>query len=320
MENARSISLIVPFYNEALNLEEFYEKAYRAVEKLALSCEILFIDDGSQDGGEEIVRRISEKDPRVKLVQLSRNFGQTAAISAGIKYATGEVIIPLDADNQNDPDDIPRLLAKINEGFDVVSGWRRDRRDRWLTRILPSRIANWLISWVTGVRLNDYGCTLKAYRSHYLKLVNLYGEMHRFIPAYASLAGAKITEIVVSHRERSRGQSKYGLSRTFKVLLDLLTIKFLGAFSTKPLYLFGGLGFGLLFISFALTAWVLVDKIVKHVFVHRNPMLLLAVFFAMVGIMLIMMGLLAELLVRIYHESQGKPPFLVKKTLNIRES
>ena len=318
--NAVELSLIVPFYNEVLNLEEFYDRTYCALEKLGLSYEIIFIDDGSSDNGAEIITQLSHRDPGVRLIQFYRNFGQTAAISAGIKYAQGKVIIPLDADNQNDPADIVHLLDKMKEGYGVVSGWRKDRKDAFLTRTLPSQLANFLISKVTGVHLKDYGCTLKAYQAHYLKPINLYGEMHRFIPAYARLVGAEIAEVPVRHHPRTKGESKYGLSRTFKVILDLITIKFLGAFATKPLYLFGGMGFAFLFLSVLLSGWVLVDKYVYNVFAHRNPFLLISVFLGMVGVMMIMMGLMAELLVRIYHESQGKETYHIRQMINFDRS
>lgn len=314
-----TLSLIVPFLNEEPNLEELYGRVTKTLDTSPWSYEIIFIDDGSTDHGADIVRSIAERDPRVKLVQFYRNYGQTAAITAGIKYATGRIIIPLDADNQNDPADIPRLIHKMEEGHDLVSGWRKNRHDHFLTRTLPSKLANALISKVTGVRLNDYGCTLKAYKANYLKSVNLYGEMHRFIPAYMRLVGAKVTELEVSHHPRTKGASKYGLSRVFKVLLDLLTIKFLGGFATKPIYLFGGLGFILILASFLLSGWVLVDKFMYNIFAHRNPLLLLSVFSGMIGVMMIMMGLLAELLVRIYHESQGKDTFLVRHLVNLAE-
>ncbi len=311
------ISILVPFLNEAPNLEECHARISRAMGKLALSYEILFIDDGSKDGGAELVERIARQDPRAKLIQFYRNYGQTAAMSAGIKYASGRVIIPMDADNQNNPEDIPHLLEKMKEGFGVVSGWREARKDHFLTRILPSRLANFLISAVTGVKLRDYGCTLKAYKAEYVKPIRLYGEMHRFIPAYSALMGASVAEVAVSHHPRTKGVSKYGLSRIFKVVLDLFTIKFLGAFATKPIYLFGSVGFSFLASSGLLGAWVLWDKYEHHVFAHRNPLLLLAVLTFIMGMLFVMIGLLAELLIRIYYESQNKDVFAIAKAVNL---
>lgn len=319
-ESEIELSLIIPFYNEVENLAECYERMTHALDPVGKSYEMLFIDDGSTDESIAVVRLLAERDPRVKVIQFYRNFGQTAAIAAGIRFARGRVVLPMDADNQNDPRDIPKLLAKMDEGYDVVSGWRKDRKDTYLTRILPSKIANALISKVTGVALNDYGCTLKAYKAEYLKPVALYGEMHRFIPAYARLTGAKITEVPVNHLPRTKGQSKYGLSRTFKVVLDLMTIKFLGAFATKPIYLFGSLGFFLLFASLVLAGWVIRDKFALGVFVHRNPLFMIATLFAILGVLFVMMGLLAELLIRIYHESTGRPTYLIRETRNLNDA
>lgn len=319
MQDPLALSLIIPFYNEEPNLVDLYERITRALDPMGLAYEMVFIDDGSHDHGSDLVRMLAEKDFRVKFIRFYRNYGQTAAISAGIKHAKGEVLVPIDADNQNDPADIPRLLDKMKEGYDVVSGWRKNRHDHFWTRRLPSNIANALISKVTGVHLKDYGCTLKAYKAKYLKSVNLYGEMHRFIPAYASLVGAKVVEIPVGHAPRTKGTSKYGLSRIFKVMLDLLTIKFLGGFATKPLYLFGGIGFVLLAIAAFFSVWVLIDKYLYGIYAHNNPLLLLSIFFTVIAVMLVMMGLLAELLVRIYHESQGKDIYLIRESIHIEE-
>jgi glycosyltransferase involved in cell wall biosynthesis len=251
-------------------------------------------------------------------VQFTRNFGQTAAMSAGFRHAQGRVYVAMDADNQNDPADIPGLLAKLDEGYDVVSGWRKDRRDKLLTRRIPSMIANRLLSSVTGVRLKDYGCSLKAYRAKYIDSIGLYGEMHRFIPAYAHMAGAKVVEMPVRHRPRRRGESKYGLVRIFKVVMDLLTVKFLSSYATKPSYLFGGVGSLLCVAGLASAAEVLIEKFAVGTYAHKNPFLLLAVFLFFLGVQLMLMGLIAELLVRTYHESQGKPIYLVKRTVNVR--
>lgn len=311
------LSIIIPFYNEAENLKESYENLQQVLPGLKLSYEIIYIDDGSTDGGADLLAALAKSDPHLKVIRFTRNFGQTPAMAAGFNEARGKIYITLDADNQNDPRDIPALLEKMKEGFGVVSGWRKNRQDTLITRKLPSHLANSLISKVTKVHLNDYGCTLKAYEARYVNAFNLYGEMHRFIPAYAALAGAKIAEIPVNHRPRTKGKSKYGLSRTFKVVLDLLTVKFLGAFATKPLYLFGGIGFFLNFIAILAGAAVLYQKFAQNVFAHRNPLLLLAVFLSTLGVMLIMMGLIAELLMRTYHESQGKTTYVIGEKINL---
>lgn len=310
------VSIVVPFLNERENLLQLYTEIGRAFEPSNKSFEIIFIDDGSSDGSSICVEEIAKKDSRVKFIQLTRNFGQTAAMAAGFHYARGRVYVAIDADNQNDPADIPRLLQKLEEGFDVVSGWRRNRKDKFLTRRLPSLIANKLLSLVTGVSLKDYGCSLKAYRAEYIDSISLYGEMHRFIPAYAHMVGARVVELPVNHRARTRGKSKYGLARIFKVLMDLLTVKFLSSYMTKPSYLFGGAG-ALLCLSGILSAVeVIIEKSIKGTFAHNNPFLLLAVFLFFLGIQFTLMGLIAEILVRTYHESQGKPIYLVKKTVN----
>lgn len=310
------LSVIVPFYNERENLEELYRKVVSVLPPLKLSYEIILVDDGSTDGGYEFLARFASADSRLKVIRLTRNFGQTAALSAGFKAATGRLYVTLDADNQNDPADIPRLLEKMNEGFDVVSGWRKNRHDAFLTRKLPSWIANWLISKVTGVPLKDYGCTLKVYKAEFVDAFNLYGEMHRFIPAYAKMAGATITEIPVNHFPRLKGKTKYGLSRIFKVMLDLMTVKFLGSFATKPLYLFGSIGMVMNSAAVLIGAYVLYQKYGLGIFAHRNPLLLLAVFLSVLGFLFIMMGLLAELLMRTYHESQGKNIYVIREKIN----
>lgn len=307
------LSVLVPFFNEEESLPENYQNIKNVLDTLRLSSEIVYVDDGSTDKGLSILKEITKKDSRVRVISFAKNFGQTAAMEAAFKLARGKIFITLDADNQNDPRDIPALLAKMKEGFGVVSGWRKTRKDGFFLRRLPSMIANWLISRVTGVRLRDYGCTLKAYDAYYIEHFNLYGEMHRFIPAYAKYAGATIAEIPVNHRARTKGKSKYGIMRTFKVLLDLITVKFLGDFATKPIYFFGGLGFLLVLISIVLTSVVFYYKYFLHVFVHRNPLFLIALFAFLTGIVLIMLGLLAEMLMRTYHESQDKKPYRIKE-------
>lgn len=310
------ISVIVPFFNERANLQQLYQELRAALESTGKKFEILFVDDGSGDGGSGYIEELVSQDPRVKLLQFTRNFGQTAAMSAGFKHARGRVYVAIDADNQNDPADIPRLLAKLDEGYDVVSGWRKNRKDRLLTRRIPSAIANRLLSSVTGVRLKDYGCSLKAYRAEYIDFIDLYGEMHRFIPAYAHMAGARVAEMPVGHRPRTRGKTKYGLFRAFKVIIDLMTVKFLSSYATKPSYLFGGVGSLLCVAGLASAAEVLIEKFTVGTYAHKNPFLLLAVFLFFLGVQLMLMGLIAELLVRTYHESQGKPIYLIRKTIN----
>ncbi len=313
------ISVVLPVYNEEDNIRLQYEEIRKALEPLKRSHEIIFIDDGSADASPNILREIAAKDRNVKLVIFRRNFGQTAAMAAGIDFATGEIIVFMDSDLQNDPQDIGTLVGMIEEGYDVVSGWRKNRKDRFLSRKLPSRIANALIAWVTGVRLHDLGCSLKAYRSDILKQVNLYGEMHRFIPIHASWIGARITEIPVTHHARKYGQSKYGIKRTFKVLLDLVTVTFLGRYSTKPIYVFGGTGFLLFLLGIFSFAIVIVMKILLNHSMTRNPLLLLTVLLVVLGVLFIQIGILAEILIRIYHESQGKQPYRVMETVNMKK-
>lgn len=314
------ISIILPVYNEAENIEPLCKEIMTVMQKVGRAYEILCVDDGSGDTTADVLARLARQYSPLKVIRFTRNFGQTAAMAAGFQNAQGQIYLALDADGQNDPADIPTLLAKLEEGHDVVSGIRADRKDKWLTRKLPSQIANALISKITGVRLKDYGCSLKAYRAEYIDNIHLYGEMHRFIPALAAQAGAKIAEVPVQHRPRRKGKSKYGLSRTFKVLLDLMTVKFLGSFATKPNYLFGGLGSLLCIAGLLCGIEVLAEKYLSGVFAHRNPILLLAVFLFILGVQLIMMGLLAEILVRTYHESQGKPIYLIKERLNFEAS
>lgn len=316
------ISVLIPVYNEEDNILPLYEQLTAVADREKYDIEFVYVDDGSRDRSFERLAELGSRDPRVRVVRFRRNFGQTAGLAAAIDHATGDVLIPMDADLQNDPEDIPRLLAKLEEGYDVVSGWRKARQDTFVSRKLPSMIANRLISWWTGVSLHDYGCSLKAYRAVFLKEVRLYGEMHRFVPVYASWTGARVTEMVVNHRARQFGVSKYGINRTFKVLLDMLTVKFLGDYSTKPIYLFGGAGAVLGVTAVGLAASMVVLKIWEVVqsvpapFQHKMTLLLLASFLFTVGLLLVMMGLLAEMIVRIYHESQSKPIYLVRDVVN----
>jgi len=313
------LSVIVPVYNERGNLELLLPSLQSVLRASGEEYEIIFIDDGSTDGSAEVLESMAAADPRIKVVQFRRNFGQTAALSAGFDIAAGEFVVTLDADLQNDPEDIPAVLAGMRQGFDVVSCWRRDRKDAWLTRILPSKAANLLISWIGGVRLHDYGCTLKGYRAEVLRHMQLYGEMHRFIPIYASWAGARVTEIAVKHHPRRHGSSKYGLGRTHRVLLDLITVKLLSSYSTKPMYFFGGAGLLACAAGVFFAGWTLFDKFFNGIKAHRNPLLLLAVFLFLLGVQFILMGFVAEIMIRIYYESRNKTPYLVRRTWNIPE-
>jgi glycosyltransferase involved in cell wall biosynthesis len=274
------------------------------------------VDDGSTDGSDMELRGIVKDLPGARVIRFARNFGQTAALSAGIRAAAGEYIVTMDADLQNDPADIAALFKNTSEGFDVVSGWRRDRKDPFFSRVLPSRIANFIISKVTGVNLHDYGCTLKIYKAQQLKAVELYGEMHRFLPALLGYMGANITELPVNHRHRSKGRSKYGLARTFKVTLDLFTVKFMGDFLSNPIYLFGGLSLGLFSASALMAAFTLYKKIFEQVFVKDQPLFLVAIFFALAAIQFAFMGLMTEILARTYYRSTRKPAYVIKETID----
>jgi glycosyltransferase involved in cell wall biosynthesis len=319
---APDISVFLPVYNEEPNLPPLHAKLNEALGKLGRSAEIVFVDDGSTDGSLKILREIAAKDARVRVVALKRNYGQTAAMAAGIDAASGRVLIPMDADLQNDPADIVRLLQKLDEGYDVVSGWRKNRQDKLVTRKIPSMIANRLISWIGGVPLHDYGCSLKAYRRESLQDVKLYGEMHRFIPIYASWAGARVAEIPVEHHARTMGKSKYGLSRTLKVVFDLMTIKFMASYQTKPIYVFGSFGMLAFLISILAGLYALFLKLFHKADFVQTPLPILAIVMFAVGIQFLLMGLLAEMLVRTYHESQSKSIYAVRERLGFdnRES
>ncbi|MFZ5559796.1 MAG: glycosyltransferase family 2 protein [Patescibacteria group bacterium] len=310
------LSIIIPIYNEEKSIKESYQELKKTLDNLSIEYEIIAINDGSRDNSYQILKEITANDPLFKVINFRKNFGQTAAISAGIDFSKGEIIIPMDADFQNDPADIPKFLEKIEEGFDVVSGWRKKRRDKLFTRIIPSKIANWLISAITGVKLHDYGCTMKAYRKEVIKNVRFYGEMHRFMPAYASWYGAKISEIVVNHRPRKYGKTKYGISRTFWVILDLLTVKFLTDYSTKPMHFFGKVGYWSLFLGFLFALWAILRKLIEGKSLVDTPLPLLTTFFILVGLQFILMGLLAEIMIRNYYESQKKPIYLIKEKIN----
>jgi glycosyltransferase involved in cell wall biosynthesis len=311
------ISLVVPVYNEEDNLPLLYQAICEALSTVNRSWELVFVDDGSRDKSLSVLKKLGENDPEhVRVVVFRRNFGQTAAIAAGIDHSQGEIIVTLDADMQNDPADIPMLLEKLDEGYDVVSGWRKARKDTFVTRTLPSKIANGLISWVTGVHLHDYGCTLKAYRRDVLTGFRLYGEMHRFIPVYASSVGAKILEVPVRHHERKFGQAKYGLERTVKVILDLFTVKFLLSFASKPIYLFGGAGIILMADSAIFLLYIVIRRLLFGVSVLGSPFFQTSAMFFILGFQSMLMGLIAEMLVRTYHEAQHKPTYTVRGIIN----
>jgi glycosyltransferase involved in cell wall biosynthesis len=308
---------VVPIFNEEENVSALHREVVAALENREIEYELILVDDGSTDSSLRLLREIASRDRRVKLISFRRNFGQTAAMAAGFDAASGNVVVPLDGDLQNDPADIPKLLEKIDEGFDVVSGWRRDRKDAFLNRTLPSILANSFISRMTGIRLHDYGCTLKAYRREVLDGINLYGEMHRFVPALVSQFGAKVTEISVGHRPRLHGTSKYGISRTMRVILDLLTVKFLLNYSTRPIQLFGRLGIYTLFASLLTGGATVYMKFFQNTSMNRNPLLLLTAFLIFMGVQFIVLGLLGEVNARTYYEAQGKPIYVVKERINL---
>ena len=314
------VSVFLPVYNEEPNLLPLHAKLNDALKALGCSAEIVYVDDGSTDASLRILREIAELDPRVRVIALRRNYGQTAAMAAGIDAAKGKVLIPMDADLQNDPADITRLLKKLDEGYDVVSGWRKNRKDKMITRKIPSMIANRLISWIGGVPLHDYGCSLKAYRRESLQDVRLYGEMHRFIPIYAAWAGARVTEIPVEHHARTMGKSKYGLSRTLKVVFDLMTIKFMASYQTKPIYVFGSFGMLAFAISILGGLYAVFLKIFHKADFVQTPLPILTIVMFAVGVQFLLMGLLAEMLVRTYHESQAKRIYAVRERLGFNDS
>lgn len=308
------LSIVIPVYNEALNLPELCREVLGALE--AIDFELILVDDGSRDDSFAIMHTLAQDEPRIKVIRLRRNFGQTAAMAAGFAAASGQVIVPMDGDRQNNPADIPRLLAKLDEGFDVVSGWRKSRKDTFVTRKLPSLLANKLISRMTHVPLHDYGCTLKAYRKEVLDQVRLYGELHRFVPALAFQSGARVTEIVVDHRPRTAGVSKYGIDRVLRVVLDLITVKFLLKYSTRPLQLFGKWGFGAFALALMTFLVTLYMKFGEGLSMNRNPLLILTAFLLFSGVQFITLGLLGELITRTYHEVQDKPIYTVQERIN----
>lgn len=315
----KSVSIVIPIFNEEENIADLYAALSAVIAKLPYTAELVFVDDGSKDKSLELLDEIAKKDPGCVVISFMRNYGQTSALAAGIAHSSSDVVVFMDADMQNDPTDIPVILEKLSEGFDVVSGWRANRKDAFINRKLPSIIANGLISRVTGVYLHDYGCTLKAYRREYLQGFKLYGEMHRFLPAYAAQNGAKIVEIPVKHHPRTKGKSKYGIGRTFKVMLDLLTVKFLSSYATKPIYLFGNVGMFLMSLAVFLVGYLLIQKVTIGTSLIQSPLLLMSAMFVILGVQSIFLGLIAELLVRTYHESQNKPPYRIKKITEFKK-
>jgi glycosyltransferase involved in cell wall biosynthesis len=309
------ISVVIPVYDEAEALPELYRALSDTLDRLPQSAEIIFADDGSKDGSAAALDGFAEGDPRVRVLHLSRNYGQTAALMAAIQNSTGDIVIPMDGDGQNDPDDIPRLIAKLAEGFDVVSGWRTTREDNALTRRLPSVIANRLISTLLHVPLHDYGCTLKAYRREVVEDVRLYGEMHRFIPIYAAWEGARVTELAVAHHPRRFGRSKYGIGRVFRVLLDLLIVYFIDRAFDRPIQFFGKLGLGFLVLSLAIFGWALVLKYAWDLSLIQTPLPLLAATIGLSGVLFFLLGIIAEVQARIYYEARGRPPYKIRRVV-----
>jgi len=315
----KKVSIVVPAYNEETSLKVLVDELNVFLSDFEYDYEVIFVDDGSKDNSFNVLKDAAIENPKFKVVRLRRNFGQSAALLAAIDTSTGDVIVPLDADLQNDPKDIPKLLNLISEGYDLVSGWRKHRQDRAIDRKFPSMVANKIISKVSGISLHDYGCSLKAYRKEILSGVRLYGELHRFLPILASWNGAKVAEIAVNHKPRVFGESKYGLSRTYKVVLDLIVLKFLSDFSTKPIYFFGGFSIFSFFSAFAMTAWAMYLKIFRGIDLDATPLLIFAAVFIIVSVQLLLMGILADLIMRTYFESQDKKIYQVRESVNVEE-
>ena len=316
-DNIELLSTIVPVYNEEESLPDFAAALTPVLQNLGVPYEIIFVNDGSSDRSAELLDELADTNSHIKVVHFRRNFGQTAAMMAGLDYSSGDVIVPIDADLQNDPKDIPRLLDKLAEGYDLVSGWRKDRKDAKWSRNFPSWVANKLISRISGVRLHDYGCTLKAYRRSIIEDVRLYGEMHRFLPIYASWAGARTTELAVNHNAREQGESKYGLERVLKVPLDLIVVKFLSDYSQKPIYVFGGFGLFSHFLALITFAVMIYYKFWGGKSFIETPLPMLVVLFVLMGFISMLLGLIAELVVRTYHESQDKTTYIVRAVKNL---
>ncbi len=310
------ISIVIPLYNEEESIPPLVETINAAIANYGQPAEVIIVDDGSRDKSFKLLQEYAAGDARYTIIRFRRNFGQTAAFAAGFAQARGEVVITMDADLQNDPMDIPLLMAKVDEGYDIVSGWRKDRQDRWLDRKLPSLLANRLISNVTDVKLHDYGCSLKAYRTEVLRHVRLYGELHRFIPALASQVGATVTEVPVNHRSRQYGRSKYGISRTVRVMLDLINVWFLGTYSTRPIHVFGTLGLSSMGVGVLIGFYLSFIKLFLGESIGNRPLLLLAVLLVVIGVQLVTMGLLGEMITRTYYESQNKPIYVVREIVN----
>lgn len=313
MDEQVDVSVVVPLYNEEENVNELYQELHSVLHDKSFSYEILFVNDGSSDKTQEIVREICQHDPNVTVVSFRRNFGQTAAMSAGFDYSRGQIVVTMDGDLQNDPADIPKLLDNIHKGYDVVAGWRYKRQDPFLNRRLPSIIANKVISTITGVYLHDYGCSLKAFKKEVADNINLYGEMHRFIPAIASAMGISIVEVKVNHRPRLHGRSKYGISRTFRVILDLITVKFLLSYSNRPIHIFGLIGMGSFGLGTMITLLLVLQRQIYAQPLADRPLFLLAILLIFIGVQFVTFGLISELQIRTYHESQNKPIYFVKE-------
>lgn len=309
------LSIVIPLYNEEESVGRLYDRLTKELAKLGREYEIIVVDDGSTDKSFKILSKLHRQDPRLKVISFRRNFGQTAGMSAGFDHASGDVIVTMDADLQNPPEEIGKLLEKMDEGYDIVSGWRRHRKDKFVTRLIPSKIANFLISRLTGVKLHDYGCSLKAYRREVVKNIRLYGEMHRFIPAVASLVGVKVAEVTVAHEQRRYGRSKYGLSRTLRVFLDLILVKFLLSFQTRPIQIFGLAGIIFGFAGGVFGVYLAYVRLVLQQSIGNRPLLMLSVLLLVLGVQLVMMGLLGEISMRTYFESQGKKTYFIREKL-----
>ncbi len=316
MSKIQKVSIVIPSYNEEKSLKALIEELDSFLKNFEYQYEVIFVDDGSTDNSYNILKDAAKKNQNIKVYRLRKNYGQSAALLAAIDHSNGDVIVPLDADLQNDPNEIPKLLNLISEGYDLVSGWRKNRQDRALDRKIPSMIANKLISFISGISLHDYGCSLKAYKRDILQGVRLYGELHRFLPICASWNGAKVAEIEVNHRPRIFGKSKYGLSRTYKVILDLIVLKFLSDYSTKPIYFFGGFAFASFLFSLLLTGWAFYLKLFKNIDLDGTPLLIYSAVFIIVSFQLILMGILADLVMRTYFESQNKKTYQIKESVN----
>ncbi|OGI08626.1 MAG: glycosyl transferase [Candidatus Melainabacteria bacterium RIFCSPLOWO2_02_FULL_35_15] len=317
MQKIQKVSIIIPVYNEEKNIKVLLDELEYFFKGFKYLYEVVFVDDGSKDYSYSLLKEAALKNLNFKVIRLRRNYGQSAAMLAAIDYASGDVVVPLDADLQNDPNDIPKLLNLIEEGYDLVSGWRKNRQDRALDRKIPSMIANKLISFVSGIKLHDYGCSLKAYKKDILEGVRLYGELHRFLPVCASWNGAKVVELEVNHRPRMFGKSKYGLGRTYKVILDLIVLKFLSDFSTKPIYFFGGFSFVCFLFSSLLALWSVYLKIFRNIDLDGTPLLIFSAVFIIVGVQFLLMGILADLVMRTYFESQNKKTYQIKESVNL---